>query len=228
MNCPRCGFEMPEGSSFCGSCGTKLGVAVQNGPTPPFSTLWYQNFYRIRKKVLAVGNTYYIEDRQGQMIGFSKQKVLRIKDDIRIFSDENMGNELFRIKQENLVDDWGTWAVIDSPTNTCVGKMRRSYISNFAEDEYALLDPYNQQIGRVVEPSKRGLMRKYLPGGGLVTEQLKVEYYGRLVAYIQQQFKIIGDSWEVDCQALPPEFDRRTLLTAMLIMGMVEREEDHR
>ncbi len=220
---------MPDGSSFCGVCGIKLDMPVQNSQMPNVDMgMWYQNFYRIRRKVLTVGNRYYIEDQQGRLLGFSKQKLMRIKDDIRVYSDENMGLELFRIMQENIVDDWGTWAVIDSRTNTCVGKMRRSYLSNFAEDEYALLDPYNQQIGRVVEPTGRGLMRKYLPGGGLVTQQVKVEYYGRLVAYIQQQFKIIGDTWEVDCQYLPPQFDRRTLLTAMLLMGMVEREEGRR
>ncbi len=220
---------MPDGSSFCGVCGIKFDMPVQNTQVPNVDPgLWYQNFYRIRKKVLTIGNRYYIEDQQGRMLGFSKQKLMRIKDDIRVYSDENMGFEHFRIQQENIVDDWGTWAVIDSRTNTCVGKMRRSYLSNFAEDEYALLDPFNQQIGRVVEPTGRGLMRKYLPGGGLVTQQVKVEYYGRLVAYIQQQFKIIGDTWEVDCQYLPPQFDRRTLLTAMLLMGMVEREEGRR
>ncbi len=215
------------GSMFCGNCGTRLDATVQNIQAPPAqSGLWFQNFYRIRKKVLTIGNRYYIEDRQGIVLGFSKQKLMRVKDDIRVYSDENMTNEIFRIQQENIVDDWGTWAVIDSRSNVCVGKMRRSYLSNYAQDEYALLDPNNQQIGRVVEPSSRGLMRKYLPGGGLVTEQVKVEYYGRLVAYIQQQFKVIGDTWEVDCQYLPPQFDRRTLLTAMLLMGMVEREEN--
>lgn len=218
---------MPVGSMFCGNCGTRLDATVQNIQAPPAqSGLWFQNFYRIRKKVLTIGNRYYIEDRQGIVLGFSKQKLMRVKDDIRVYSDENMTNEIFRIQQENIVDDWGTWAVIDSRSNVCVGKMRRSYLSNYAQDEYALLDPNNQQIGRVVEPSSRGLMRKYLPGGGLVTEQVKVEYYGRLVAYIQQQFKVIGDTWEVDCQYLPPQFDRRTLLTAMLLMGMVEREEN--
>ena len=51
--------------------------------------------------------------------------LMRVKDDIRVYSDENMGNELFRIQQENIVDDWGTWAVVDSGSNVCVGKMRR-------------------------------------------------------------------------------------------------------
>ena len=45
------------------------------------------------------------------------------------------------------------------------------------------------------------------------------------VAEIKQQFKIIGDIWEVDCSRVPPQFDRRTLLAAMLLMGIIERDE---
>ena len=80
--------------------------------------------------------------------------------------------------------------------------------------------------GRLIEPTNRGLVRKYVPFGGLVPEQIKLEFYGKVVADIHQQFKIIGDIWEVDCGRLPDQFDRGTLLSAMLIMGMTERAED--
>jgi hypothetical protein len=76
----------------------------------------------------------------------------------------------------------------------------------------------------VAERGKRGLARKLLPGGSLVPEQLVVEFYGQPVAEIKQQFKIIGDIWEVDCTRLPPQFDRRVLLSAVLLMGMIERD----
>jgi hypothetical protein len=123
------------------------------------------------------------------------------------------------------MDMWGTFAVIDSMTDTCVGKLRRQALSSgFYVDEYLILDPYGQMVGRVAERGKRGLARKFLPGGALVPEQLVVEFYGQPVAEIKQQFKIIGDIWEVDCSRLPPQFDRRVLLSAMLLMGMIERD----
>ena len=187
--------------------------------------LWYQNFYRIRKKVLAIANQYWIEDAQGRQLGYSRQKILRIKENIRIFSDDSMTTELFRIQQEQIMDMWGTFAVIDSATNTCVGKLRRQAISSgFYVDEYLLLDANGQVVGRVAERGGRGLLRKYVPGGSLVPEQLVVEFQGQPVAEIKQQFKIIGDLWEVDCSRIPPQFDRRVLLSAMLLMGMIERD----
>jgi hypothetical protein len=223
--CERCGLELPHESSFCWKCGAKF-ERTAHIPSAPQEGLWHQDFYRVRRKILAVGNKYYIENRQGGLLGFSMKKLFRIKDDIRIFSDEGMVDELFRVQQENIVDDWGTWAVIDSKTGACIGKMKRRYLSNFGVDEYALLGPNNVQLGRVVESSGRGLARKYLPIGGLIPEQVRVEYLGRQVSEVKQQFQVIGDTWEVECQSLPQEFDRRTLLTTMLIMGMVERGEN--
>jgi uncharacterized protein YxjI len=187
--------------------------------------IWHQNYYRIRKKVLAIANQYWIEDARGSPLGFSRQKIIRIKENIRVFSDDNMNTEIFRIQQEQIIDMWGTFAVVDSVTNTCIGKLRRQALSSgFYVDEYLILDPYGQMVGRVAERGKRGLARKLLPGGSLVPEQLVVEFYGQPVAEIKQQFKIIGDIWEVDCTRLPPQFDRRVLLSAVLLMGMIERD----
>jgi uncharacterized protein YxjI len=195
------------------------------GPVPGAQSLWYQNFYKIRKKVVAIANQYWIEDGRGTQLGYSRQKIIRIKEDIRIFSDDSMSQEVFRIKQENIADAWGTFDVIDSATEAIVGKLRRKALkSGLFADEYFLLDSMNNQIGRVSERAGRATMRRWMPGGGLVPEQVVVEFNGREVAEIKQQFKIIGDSWEVDCSGVPANFDRRTLLACMLMMGMVERD----
>jgi hypothetical protein len=97
-------------------------------------------------------------------------------------------------------------------------------MSGLVSDEYFILDPNGQQIGRIAEGIGRGLARKYMPLGGLVPEHVSLEFYGQEVARINQQFKIIGDSWEVDCSRVPPTFDRRTLLGCMIMMGMIERD----
>jgi len=225
--CPTCGATVAEGSAVCGNCGMRADVRRTQGPpqvaAPP--GIWYQNYYRIRKKVLAIANQYWIEDAHGSQLGYSRQKIIRIKENIRVFADDSMKSEIFRIQQEQVVDMWGTFAVLDSATNACLGKLRRQAMSSgFYVDEYLILDPYGQMVGRVAERGKRGLARKFLPGGALVPEQLVVEFYGQPVAEIKQQFKIIGDIWEVDCSRLPRQFDRRILLSAMLLMGMIERD----
>ncbi|MCJ7516663.1 MAG: hypothetical protein MUO18_01695, partial [Methanomassiliicoccales archaeon] len=73
---------------------------------------------------MAIGNKYWIEDGIGNILAFSKQKLLRLKEDVRVYSDENMEQELFRIQQQQIVDLWGTFAVIDSRTDGVLGYLR--------------------------------------------------------------------------------------------------------
>lgn len=186
--------------------------------------LWHQDFYRIRKKALSIVNQYWIEDSTGGVLGFSKQKLLALKDDIRIYSDENLTHELFNIKQQQVIAAWGTFAVTDSSTNSILGYVRRkAMMSGFVRDEWEVQDANNQVIGRIQESTGRGLARKYLPGGALIPEKVTLQLDGRPVAQINQQFKIVGDIWELNCINVPPQFDRRTLLSCLLLMGMVER-----
>jgi uncharacterized protein YxjI len=227
MKCSICGAENPDDARFCALCGKPIGAAaVKNAPqmSQQQSPLWFQNFYRIRKKVLALTNQYWIENDANAMIGYTKQKMFAFKEDIRIFTDDSMTQELFRIKQTQILDIWGTFAVIDTPTNQVVGMIKRSISSALLEDEYYILDPYGRQIGKVMERTGRGLARKYVPLGNLIPEQVLVEFYGQTVAEIKQQFKIIGDIWEVDCSRVPPQVDRRVLLAGMILMGMIERD----
>lgn len=187
--------------------------------------LWYQNFYRVRKKVLAIGNKYWIEDASGRVLGFSKQKILKLKEDIRIYTDETMKHELFRIQQQQIIDIWGKFALIDSTTEQIVGYIRRKAAkSTFAWDEWEMYDANNQLIGKIEESKGRGLLRKYMPGGKLIPERMTITLGGKPVAEVNQKFKVIGDIWELNCQNLPPNVDRRPLVGALILMAMIERQ----
>ena len=109
-------------------------------------------------------------------------------------------------------------------SNALLGYIRRRALtSSFVADEWEMRDAYNNLIGEIKESTGRGLARKYVPGGALIPEKLTMTLMGQPVAYINQQFKIIGDIWEIQCQALPASFDRRVFLSGVILMGMIER-----
>jgi uncharacterized protein YxjI len=176
-------------------------------------------------KSLTIGNKYWIEDQNGSVLGFCKQKILKLKEDIRIYSDESMNNELFQIKQQQIADVWGNFAVFDPNTNAPLGYLKRkALMSRFVRDEWEILDTAQQPIGKMYESSTGlGLARKYMPGGGLIPEKITLEVKGKAVAKINQKFKIIGDIWEIDYRDVPSVLDRRVLLSCILLMGTVER-----
>ncbi len=150
--------------------------------------------------------------------------MFRLKEDIRIYTDEKMKQELFRIKQQQILDVWATFAVVDSQTNTTLGFIKRKALASmFVRDEWEVYNAHDQLIGGIYEEKGRGLARKYLPGGALIPEKMTFKLHGVPVAAIDQRFKIIGDIWDLNCMSVPPDFDRRVLLACLLIMGMIER-----
>ena len=190
------------------------------------SDIWKQNFYRIRKKTLTVGNKYWIEDGSGNILGFCKQKILKFKEDIRIYVDENSDDELFRIKQEQILDVEGNFAVIDIHTNTKLGYIKRDFVSSWLhKDKWEIYDSDKKLIGSICESSTGwALARKHMPGGALMPEKMTLELNDKDVAEINQKFKVVGDIWEMNCLEIPTDFDRRVLLSCILLMGLIERK----
>ena len=189
------------------------------------NSLWCQDHYVIKRKALRIVDQYWIEDQNGNKLAYTKQKFWRIKEDIRAFIDESMSQELFRIKQAQIIDMWGKFDVIDSATNIPLGYFRRKALkSAFVSDEWEIYDMNNQMIGRLAEGTGRGLARKYLPGGKLIPEKVTMELNGKPVVEIEQRFKIVGDIWDIKCHSLPNQFDRRVLLAGVILMAMIERQ----
>ncbi len=184
--------------------------------------LWTQDHYIIRKKALRVVDQYYIEDDSGRRLAYSKQKFWKIKEDIRVYTDESMEYELFRIMQAQIIDAWGRFDVIDSYNNVYLGHFRRKALrSAFISDEWEMYDHNDRFMGRLAEGTGRGLLRKFI---NIIPEKITMELDGRPVVQIDQQFKVVGDIWDVHCYGLPPEFDRRVLLAGVVLMAMIERQ----
>jgi len=236
--CPKCGVQLVDGAKFCSHCGSEINrdQAIsqsdkkyidqhQNIQSSPNSGIWYQDYYKIRKKVVTVGQKYWIEDSNNNLLGFCKQKMFRLKEDIRIYTDESQNQELFCIKQKQILDAFGNFGIIDSKTGNLLGSIKREWVSSaFFKDKWEIYDPKNQQIGIIEEKSAgQALARKYMPGGGLIPETMNLQHNGQVVASINQSFKIIGDIWEMNCIKMPPNFDRRVLIGTMLLMGLIER-----
>lgn len=236
--CSNCGVQLIEGARFCAKCGAKIEEIKpfsasdpsliqkhQKIQTSPTSNIWYQDYYKIRKKVVTIGQKYWIEDQNQQLLGFCKQKILKLKEDIRVYTDESLTQELFCIKQQQILDAIGNFAVMDSATNTLLGSIKREWLSSvFTKDTWEIYSATNQLIGKIEETSMgRALARKYVSVGALIPEKMTLTLNDMPVAEINQSFKIIGDIWEMKCIQVPPDFDRRVLLSAMLLMGLIER-----
>lgn len=105
------------------------------------------------------------------MVGFSKQKAFKLKEDIRVFTDESMQTPLLSIAARSIIDFSAAYDVTDSKTGQKVGVLRRKGFSSMFRDEWDVLDAQDNPISKVREDSTAlALVRRFLPMGNLVPQ----------------------------------------------------------
>jgi len=120
--------------------------------------------YTIRRKVFTVlGQKFHVYDGSGELIGFSKQKAFKLKEDIRFYTDETMAHERLLIRARQVVDFAAAYDVVDSESGEKVGACRRKGWSSIMRDSWEILDVSDQVVARVQEDSMlMATLRRFL------------------------------------------------------------------
>ena len=135
-----------------------------------------QHEFTIRRKIFTLfGAKFHIMNAKGDVIGFSKQKAFKLKEDIRVFTDDSMSTELLAISTRSVIDFSAAYDVTDSASGTKLGALRRKGFKSILRDEWMVLDPNDTQIAAIKEDSTMGaLVRRFLPMGNLVPQRFNL------------------------------------------------------
>lgn len=177
----------------------------------------------IKQKVLALGKKYYIYDSHGKLIGFVKQKLFKLKEDIRIFTDESMSHELLKIKQKNILDWSGTFKVKD-PAAGKIGFVGRKSWKSIMRDTWKVWDKDKRELATLKERGGTlAVLRRFISILQFVPKKYDFsDPHGTKFAEAVQKFKIIGDTWIVNISPVTT-VDKRLLVTAALMMDIIEQ-----
>jgi hypothetical protein len=147
--------------------------------------------FTIRRKVLTLlGAKFHIYKPDGSLLGFSKQKAFKLKEDIRIYTDESMSEERVLIQARSIVDFSGAYDVIDSRIQTNVGSLRRRGMASLIRDTWTILDEHDQDIAALQEDSTAmALVRRFLPLGNFIPQKFSmVGHDGGAIAQFRSHF----------------------------------------
>ena len=188
------------------------------------------NRYLIRRKVFKVfGGAFHIYDADGDLVFYSKMKAFKLKEDIRLFADEQMSAECLLIKARSVIDFSSAYDVYDPTTDELVGALRRKGLKSMLKDEWLILDPNDNEIGLIREDSTAlALLRRAVEVASMLFPQkYHVEVGGQTVATMKQNFNPFVMKIEVDFtpdeQAL---LDRRLGLAAAILMCAIEGKQN--
>ncbi|MDQ0089489.1 uncharacterized protein YxjI [Paenibacillus anaericanus] len=183
--------------------------------------------YLVRKKIISiVGAKFHIYNANEELVMFSQLKAFKLKEDIRLYSDESMTEELLTISARSMVDFSATYDVKDPSTGEHVGSLRRKGFKSILKDEWIIMSPNEVEIGRIKEESSvLALLRRFL--SNLIPQQYNVLMNGSTVTTFKQNFNPFVTKMNVDFSADPSHvLDRRLGLAASVLLCAIDGKQN--
>ena len=91
--------------------------------------------YLIRKNIMALaGAKFQIFNSEGQVVFFSKMKAFKLREDIRLYTGEDMQEELLTIHARNIIDFSATYDVFDTKADELIGSLKRKGLKSVIKD----------------------------------------------------------------------------------------------
>ena len=121
--------------------------------------------YTIRRKILSFfGAKFHIFDPNGNVIAFCKQKAFKLREDIRLYTDETCSKELFVIKARSIIDFSAAYDVTAGEDGPLLGTFRRDGMkSAFVRDTWQLADGSGAMIATLEEePGTMAILRRWV------------------------------------------------------------------
>src|SRR5215813_6156752 len=101
-------------------------------------------------KLLALASQIYIRDVNGNMLGYVKQKLLKLKEDINIYADESQTRLNFNIKADRVIDFSARYSFTDSVGNF-LGAIKRQGMRSLWSANYEIFDASNRHVMTINE-----------------------------------------------------------------------------
>ncbi len=175
--------------------------------------------YLIRRQVFKfLGAGFHVYDKNDALVAYSKQKAFKLKEDIRVYSDESQTNELLLIQARQIIDFSAAYDMVDSSSGTKVGAARRKGFTSMFRDSWELLDTEDKPIGTLKEDSAgMALLRRFV---NLIPQTFHLDAGGSRVAF-KQHFNPFIYKLSVtipkDCT-----LDRRLIFGAAVLIAAIE------
>ena len=192
----------------------------------PASAFTYST-YTVRRQIFKLlGAAFHIYDPNGNVAFYSKQKAFKLKEDIRVYTGEDMQNEVLTIKARSIIDFSAAYDVFDPATQTKVGALKRKGMKSILKDEWIILDANENQIGLIQEDSMMlALVRRFLTN--LVPQSFDGTINGQKVCHFKQNFNPFVTKITLDfAMDTNGRLDRRLGIAAAVLLCAIEGKQD--
>jgi len=183
-------------------------------------------------KLLALASQIYVRDAHGNLIGYVKQKLLKLKEDINVFADENQTQLLFNIKADRVIDFSARYNFTDG-NGKSLGSLKRQGMRSLWRTHYQVSDANDQMVFEIREENAwikvidavvgeipvLGMFTGYFFNPAyIVSREDKTP-----VARLQKQPAFFEGKFELASQAQMSESEEPLVFLGVLTMTLLER-----
>jgi hypothetical protein len=184
--------------------------------------------YHCRRKIIAFVGKISVTDASGAVVAFSRQKAFKLREEIRVFTDESEGTPLLMIKARSIIDFGATYDVT-APDGRPVGALRRKGFKSMVRDQWIVLGPGDSVDGSMDEAGGTGLAlaRRFIPFvAWFVSQDYTFTVGGATVAGMQRNRNPFVSKLAVQVERGAPAAQRRLLLAAAVLLLIIEGKEN--
>lgn len=182
--------------------------------------------YLLKRQVFALTGKLRFYDPQGNLVCYVEQKMFRLKEDIRVYADEQKSQEILLINARQIIDWNAAYDIHDPLSGQKVGTLRRKGWSSMMRDEWEVLDPAEQMLGTLIEDSAGYAMLRRFLLGSLLPQKYDILFGGQQVADLTQHFNLFGYEMEIDFSMdSGRRLDHRLGLAAATLLALVEGKQ---
>ncbi len=187
-----------------------------------------QSKFIVRKDVFAIGGAFRVLSPENKLLLYSRQKIFKLKEDIRVYNDLEMHDEVLFLSARQILDFSGAFDVIDSKTNEKIGVLRRKGIRSMIRDKWEILDA-NDNLFAYIEEDSMGmaLLRRFLTN--LIPQKFSIKDINtnNTLVKINQAFNPFIHWFTVDFSAdFEQRLDKRLGIAAVILLLAIEGRQN--
>lgn len=185
---------------------------------------WQHRAYTVKERRLTLGRQYRVFAPDGAMVAYCKQKMFRLKEDIRFFADESQQQEVLHLRATKVLDFNANFEVVDPFDGRVIGFLRRKGWRSLLRDKWMAYDAQERLVCELSEDSwvVAILLRRWLlsfwPHHYVARRQ---EDQGDVLAEIKERWQIFGDTYDL---TIHHDIDPRLLLGLTILVDAMEAE----
>ncbi len=182
-------------------------------------------------KIVAMSPQLAVRDANGNLVGYIKQKLFKLREDVTVFEDEKKTRPAFNIKADKIIDWSPRYTFVDQLGQT-VGSVKREGKKSLWKAHY---DVYEGESLKMLIREEKPWVKVWdsLVGGlpiiGMFSGYMFHPAYtvsstdGRMVLRMQKQPALFEGKFKIEKHAeLSPEDEKRAFLSLMM-MVLLER-----